>query len=343
MKSQAINISIVVLILTTPVWGQRSKIDTITLRNGDTITGEIKSLDRGLLKVKTDFMGTVNIEWRGVLRVESTQFFEVETSQGQRLFGTLPDPAQDSIVMVGAPGLAEPIDRVEVVRIVPLNQGFWERLTGYVDVGYSFARANRNATFTLGSEASIQSEKNSFVVEYNSQLTSSQDRAKQTRNATALTFNRSFEDRWFGVAVAQFSQNDELDLRFRQLYGGGVGRFVVQTNRTLLAWWGGAGWTTENFSTEDEARSNVEGIATLSHSYFIFEGNTTDLNTALVFFPNLSDFGRIRIELQNRIQWEIFKDFTWNVTFRNSYDSRPPTAGTEKNDFTLTTSVGFKF
>ncbi len=49
-------------ILAMPLLQGRGKLDVIHLRNGDTVTGEIKSLDRGILSVSTDFMGTIAIE-----------------------------------------------------------------------------------------------------------------------------------------------------------------------------------------------------------------------------------------------------------------------------------------
>ena len=58
-----------ICILATMFLQGRGKLDTILLKNGDTITGEIKRLDRGILSVSTDFMGTIGIEWRGVLRL----------------------------------------------------------------------------------------------------------------------------------------------------------------------------------------------------------------------------------------------------------------------------------
>ena len=39
------------------------KTDIVVLKNGNTITCEIKRLSRGKLRVKTDDMGTVDIEW----------------------------------------------------------------------------------------------------------------------------------------------------------------------------------------------------------------------------------------------------------------------------------------
>ena len=45
----------------------RPKTDIIILENGDRITCEILQLARGKLTAKTDRLGTVEIEWNGVV------------------------------------------------------------------------------------------------------------------------------------------------------------------------------------------------------------------------------------------------------------------------------------
>ena len=77
------------LLLSSTFTVGRSKTDIIFLDNGDRITGEIKKLERGLLNVSTDSMGTVSIEWRNVEKIESQFLFEVELSSGTKYFGSI--------------------------------------------------------------------------------------------------------------------------------------------------------------------------------------------------------------------------------------------------------------
>jgi len=56
--------------------------------NGDIITGEIKELTLGILQYKTDDMGTVSVKWERVRKIQSTNFFEVETTKGLIYFGS---------------------------------------------------------------------------------------------------------------------------------------------------------------------------------------------------------------------------------------------------------------
>ena len=66
-----------------------SKTDTVLFKNGDKLTGEIKSLKRGQLNLNTEATGTIGIEWDKVANVISNQQIQVETTNGARYFGNL--------------------------------------------------------------------------------------------------------------------------------------------------------------------------------------------------------------------------------------------------------------
>ncbi|MEJ2319508.1 MAG: hypothetical protein P8Y21_09195, partial [Gemmatimonadales bacterium] len=51
------------------------KTDALVLSNGDRITGEIKELTRGKVRLKTDPMGTVYIKWQDIASITSDKVF----------------------------------------------------------------------------------------------------------------------------------------------------------------------------------------------------------------------------------------------------------------------------
>src|SRR5215213_4637897 len=63
--------------------------DSVWIRNGDRITGEVKSLTRGLLKYSTDDLGTISIEWDKVDRISTTTMLEVQLGSGRKFYGHL--------------------------------------------------------------------------------------------------------------------------------------------------------------------------------------------------------------------------------------------------------------
>ena len=80
----------------------------------------------------------------------------------------------------------------------------------------------------------------------------------------------------------------------------------------------------------------------MAYELFSFQDPEMDITTTLTVLPSLTDRGRIRADLDTRIQYELFKDFFWAVTLFDNYDSSPP-EGTETNDFGINTSVGWSF
>ena len=67
----------------------RDKTDVLILDNGDRITGEIKQLQHGRLQISTDRIGLIDVEWQGVVAVESDYEFQFDRVNGQRLSGLI--------------------------------------------------------------------------------------------------------------------------------------------------------------------------------------------------------------------------------------------------------------
>lgn len=63
------------------------------------------------------------------------------------------------------------------------------------------------------------------------------------------------------------------------------------------------------------------------------------LRTRFIVMPNLSDWGRVRFNLNTDAQWEIIDDFYFNIGYFQNFDIEPPNDG-PKNDYGVTTSVG---
>lgn len=78
--------------------------DTVILRSGNPVIGEVKSLRHGSLAVDTDEMDIVNIDWDHIAFVTSAQFFEVELVSGEQLYGSLTSPDTAVLVVVGTAG-----------------------------------------------------------------------------------------------------------------------------------------------------------------------------------------------------------------------------------------------
>ena len=127
------------------------KTDSLTIRNGGQMLGEIKELQRGLLKFKTDAMSTVYVEWPKVVSVKTDKTFEIQLDDGRLYFGSLTPGTQDSVVIkTERESLTMATQRV--VSLQRIKPSFWEALDGGVNLGFAFTQQNAKTDFNLNGD-----------------------------------------------------------------------------------------------------------------------------------------------------------------------------------------------
>lgn len=160
-------IFVLAVLLNTTSLEARDKTDMVLLKNGDRVTGEIKELKRGRLTVKTDSMGTVSIEWKDVMDVESRYEFSVELENGALFYGAI-DGVESGQLQIGASNDRTTAEFNSVVRIAPLEDTFAERLDLKVDVGFNFTQSNVAAQWNLHTSVGYLTRRTSTTVDFDS-------------------------------------------------------------------------------------------------------------------------------------------------------------------------------
>ena len=336
--------------LATALWSGSAhafqKTDVIILKNGDRITGEIKKYERGKLRLSTSGMSTVYIEWPHIASIRSDKLLEVELDTGQRMFGNLHPTEDETKIIVQTQLATAVVGQVEIVEVTPIKDGFWDKIDGSIDFGSTITQANNQVDYNLNATATHRARKNTFTVNVDSFIRTQEEVQNTNRQDLSFTYRRQLRGRWFGTGLTSFQKNNELDLDFRGTLGGGVGRSLVHTNRVILAVVGGSVYTREKFAGNEDQQNNLEALGHLNVQWFTFGDQETDLDTKLTVLPSLSSWGRVRLELTSTFRREIlFKDLYFAISFFDNYDSDPPqeSGQAHKNDFGLTTSLGWKF
>ena len=116
---------------------QAQKNDTIYLRNGDRITGELKKFEYGLLDLSTDAMNSISIEFDRINSIHSSKFFEIRMKSGEKFFGHLQKSDVLSTVNVITITDTLPKRLWDIVLIVPIKRNFFKKIDGSVDLGLS--------------------------------------------------------------------------------------------------------------------------------------------------------------------------------------------------------------
>jgi hypothetical protein len=321
------------------------RTDAVVLRNGDHFTGEVKALDRGRLKLETDDAGTLSIEWNKVARLTAAGEFDVETADGSRYFGALGPAAAAgilSVVPTGEGAEAVDLDLESVVRIDRLRRTIWHRIEGSLDLGASYAASSGVGQFNLNSAATYRERRFQLGSTLTSALTYQDGEAVARRNVVTLEYQRFRPGRWYGLGAARVEQNPDLGFDLRAGVAGGVGRYLVQTNRSLLTAAGALGVSRERPVT-GEAETNYEAILGASYSTFTYDFPKVTVEASLYLVPSLSESGRVRVEASAAVKREIVRDFYVSVSGYESYDSESANTEHAENDWGWVASIGWSF
>lgn len=336
-----VGIAVLLLTMGAPPARAADKTDIVMLNTGDRITCEIKQLDRGRLTVKTDPMDTITIHWGDVVSLTSTRYFEIEIASGIRYYGSLKADTPGIIVVVGALAGSTSLHLLDVVRITPLGQSFWNRIDGAIDLGYSYTRASEQTQWTLNANASYRARRYLTQGSVSSQLTAVQGAESTSRNTLTASNRRFLGRRWFTAGFGQLQQDQALGLDYRSVLGAAGGRYLMQRPQTTFSVFAGAAYTRERFEG-DESENSGEALVGADWEWFTPGDNDTDLSSTVLTYYNVTGDARARIEFSTAYSQKLVKDLHWSLNVFDSYNGDPP-EGQKANDFGVSITLGWSF
>jgi putative salt-induced outer membrane protein YdiY len=337
--------------------------DVVTLKNGDRITGAVISSDAKVLKMKTEFVGDVEIQWEAVSSIDSPDKLYVTSEDGQTLVGPVKTEAEKLAVTTAESGVVEaPLATVAAVRNQeaqdayvaeierlrdPKLTDFWR---GFFDSGLALTAGNaETTTFSNAAGATRQTKRDKINLYFTSVYAKAQTLNPETdeklsaatanaiRGGTRYEVNVNDKLFTFGFLDLEFDEFQGLDLR--NVIGGGLGYHVVKNERTTFDLFGGASYNQEFFQ-DDITRRSAEIVAGETFTYDI--NGRTSLTERFAFYPNMTETGEFRMQFDTGLTTDIFKWLGWNLTFSDRFLSNP-IPGRQKNDLLLTTGVRMIF
>lgn len=341
------NGTIFLLMTLLPIVAMAAKTDTVLLVNGNAITGEIKSLDFGVLRYSTDSMGTVSIDWEDIISITTKQTLQVEVSDGTFFFGRLDSADERFEIKVRTLSEDVNLSTSRIVKMTPIDaeESFWQRLDGSFSLGFDSEKSSQ--VTTLRSAADVSFRTRQFLIGLNAtfnitdQPGADEESQTQRRENVRVNYQRFRGNRWFTDWAVGWERHDELGILSRYSGSGSFGRYLVQTNRNQFSLTAGLNITQTSFIGEDESTANTEGKFQVRYLHRNLDPDSNITFTSNIF-PLLEDFSTYRVETDLIFRREFIDDLYFDVTLSSSYNSAPPT-GAEKSDYTLTTSIGYSW
>jgi len=321
---------------------QAEKTDIVYLKNGDRITGEVKSLTRGKLEFLTDHMGTVYIEWEEILQLTSGTGQSVELTDGQRLYGILTKPANDNMLTISSPMGQSDVNVDEVFSMYPVEANFWDRLDFHVKFGLSWDKGSEVGKYNLGLDSTYRRRESITKASFSTEITTQTAAENTSRSELSGLHNIFKPGKRFHSYFANLERNDQLGIDLRALLGAGYGWVPVRTQRNWFSFALGADVNRE-IPTDGDKETNLEGVAWLTYEYYKFESPERSLQTNFLVFPGLTNWGRWRASFKTNFKFEIVNDFYWNMDFFATYDNKPISIDAARSDYGVITSLGYEF
>ena len=323
---------IICLLLVAPVLAREST-DVIIMKNGDHLTGEIKGLNQGVLYISMKYiLGTSDVQWSQVDHIESNQLFLVKTEDGVVYTGTLSTATVEkgrpmTIEVVEAPEQKVDLERAKIVQMDTTSEHFWQRFNGQINSGITYTKGNQSTQYNLGSEVTYPRERWQASVAYNSTLSTSTGVSATTRNQLTLEAERLLRwNNWFYAGLAGLLQSSEQDINLQNNLGGGVGRYLSNTNHVKIYILGGFAWQRTQYAASLAVPNPQQNVATglVAAGARFFRFNKTTLEVTTTVFPAISQPGRVYTNLNATYYIKISGNLSWNVSFYGNWDNQPP-------------------
>ena len=323
-----------------------AQIDSLIMTSGEALAGEVKDLRQGVIIIETDYSDSdFKVEWDKVVYINTERNFMVSMSNGDRYHGPLRtargDPAKVRIDDVDTGPVT--VNIIDIVFLKSIDDNFLSRIDLLMSVGYTLTKANENHQFSARLNAGYMSSK--FAINlYFSAVRSVQKPDSVTistkRTEGGIGFRFFIIKDWFALISTDFLQSTEQKLDLRALTKGGIGNYIVNSNRMYFVIAGGAAWNYEDYNDITISdRNSAEAFAGLE--YNIFDIGDLDLKTSVYGYPSITESGRFRTDFTFDLKYEFPLDFFINLGFTLNYDNKP-IEGASSSDYVLQTTFGWE-
>jgi putative salt-induced outer membrane protein YdiY len=339
--------------------------DTVTMKNGDRLTGTIGDSDGKAVTIHTDYAGDVKLKWSAIQEVASAKPIYVMTSDKNVVSGSIAPQGENLVVhTTSESSVVVPLAKIMAIHSSEGQQAYEKSLhpgllhdwKGSATVGLALSRGNSDTT-DLNSGLALNRKTlsdNIKVYESSVYATSGATPLSPGSGVTAnailggARYERNITDRMFAFASADFTHDQLQDLTLQSIYTGGLGWHAIARPNTTLDVFAGLNYTREMYNATASSivtsslNRNLPGI-TAGEDFTHKFGGISTFTENFTFYPDLSDFNQYRFSLDAGWLTKFNKWLGWQITAADRYITNPPILGAKSNDLILSTGLNLSF
>lgn len=321
--------------------GQPTSADTVWMSNGDVLSGDIIKLDAGRLTLKTQYAGTLELDWSFVSALDSDKTFWISLIGEKQASLRQIEGQETGVTVIEADGQKRSFSAAWPLAAIHTNKpaiaDTWEfggNLTAILDGSFG---NDDELLFGVEGRLNINDQWNKNALYWDIEV-ENDDGVKASLWDIGYSYSRFLDEHWFVQAAAGQEHDSTEDLQVLTSLGGTLGYRFWETADGFLKTSAGLSQLWEKYEgrelEQDYALTWIFNYSTKiiknwhyfadSRTFFRMKGSTT------LFTLNQG----IKIGLTDRISWKL--------THTLDYDS-DPVDQTKKADGRIRMGIGYQW
>jgi len=314
--------------------------DEVVLKNGDRITGKLVELAGGKLSIKTEYAGTVKIDWNLV------DTFSTDAP----VYVTIGDNKVRATVFPGDSGTATlssedwlDTDPIELSR---LSEMTYEpkpavKVSGRINLGASSSSGNTNAeNLHASAEVVARSVQNRFTA--GGRVNNAKTDGTQTESnwLAYLKYDHFISKKWYASANMDAENDKFKDINLRTTIGLGSGYQFFDTDETRLSVELGVNYVNTDFITSPD-QDYPAGRWALDYAQKLFDTESEFFHRDELY-ASLDDSGNLFVRTITGFRLPIVEGLNSTIQYNYDWDDNPA-PGRVKEDKMWLVTLGYKW
>lgn len=320
-----------------------ARADTITLHNGDRLTGRVLHLTPSTLTFETTWAGELRIPRYEVRAIETDKPVTVlrERARATEWASLKPAPAGEVVLVpeATAPEVRLPLARLRYINPKPEESGEGVSYEGRVTLAGTFLRGNEVGN-RLYVEADLAARAIDWRYELNGKLRRESDEGVDSASNWLLSghFDHFLDDDDFAYLRSAIEHDRFRDIAWRASIGAGYGRQLLQAERAKLSVRGGLdGIALRRF---DEVHDTWPALGWGVDASYRLDALSAELFHNQSGYWNLVDTSRITWRSRSGLRVPLASGLTASLQLNLEWE-RVPAPGTHPVDATWLLGLGY--
>ncbi len=329
--------------------------DSVSLRNGDQLTGRVVTVGDGKLVFHSDVTDSdIEIPWDAVVSLQTEQAVAIQMSDGRQVMARLNVPAAGDARITTAAGDEESVDRNGFQVMGEEQAKEVSPWSGSLRLDFSTTQGNSN-TATLGTSARVQHETEKTVLA--GYFTSFFQRSDGDRNAENYSWgvraDYKFTERAYGYGSADWLTDSFRSLNLRSQIGVGGGYKFVDEEDIDFAGELGLTYTIDDFKEPTARERTADPTLKTSDDEYLSArlaetvnwkmNDSVQLRHFAEYLPSVEDpFNDYLLRAILEFRVALDKNLYLELGAEDRYDNSPP-KGIKRNDLRFYAAIGYTF